>query len=154
MKPPKDRLLLLIAIFKFFKAAMLIALGLGAFRLIHRNIAEILMHWVDAFKLDPGNRFVDAALSKAANVTPGQIRHLGVGSFFYAALFLVEGTGLWLQKRWGEWLTVIITSSLVPVELYEIYRHPTALKFAVLAVNAGIVAYLIAHMRRNSSSER
>ena len=150
MKQRKDRFLLLIAIFKFFKAAMLIALGLGAFRLIHRNIAEILMHWVDAFKLDPGNRFVDAALSRAAHVTPSQIRRLGLGSFLYAALFLAEGTGLWLQKRWGEWLTVIITSSLVPGELYEIYRHPTSLKFAVLAVNVGIVAYLIVHMRKQT----
>jgi uncharacterized membrane protein (DUF2068 family) len=154
MKQPKDRLLCVIAIFKFFKAIMLITLGLGAFRLIHRNIAEFLMHWVDAFKLDPGNRFVDAALSKAAHVTPTQIKHLGLGSFVYAALFFTEGMGLWLQKRWGEWLTVIITSSLVPLEIYEIHRHPTALKFAVLGVNIAIVAYLIFHMRRQPSNSK
>ena len=48
------------------------------------------------------------------------------------ALFLVEGVGLWLLKRWAEWLTVIITSSLVPIEIYEIHRHPTPVRIRSL----------------------
>ena len=100
-----------------------------------------------ALGLDPGNRFVDAALGKASNLSPEQIKKLGLGSFMYAALFLAEGTGLWLLKRWGEWLTVIITGSLVPVEIYEIYRHPSVVKVAVLVVNVGVVGYLIHHIR-------
>jgi uncharacterized membrane protein (DUF2068 family) len=71
-----------------------------------------------------------------------------LGSFIYAGLFLVEGTGLWLRKRWGEWLTVIVTSSLIPVEIYEIHRHLTVAKLGVLALNLAIVIYLILHMRR------
>jgi uncharacterized membrane protein (DUF2068 family) len=59
-----------------------------------------------------------------------------------------------MQKRWGEWLTVIITGSLIPVELYEIYRHPSPVKFAALAVNAAIVAYLVVHMRRGGSGRK
>ena len=90
---------------------------------------------------------MDAALAKASHLRPQQIKELGLGSFLYAALFLVEGTGLWLEKRWGEWVTVIITSSLVPVELYEIYRHPSAVKVAVLVINLAIVGYLIYHIR-------
>jgi uncharacterized membrane protein (DUF2068 family) len=70
-----------------------------------------------------------------------------LGSFVYAALFVAEGTGLWLEKRWGEWLTVIITSTLIPVEIYEIYRHPSAVKVGVLVINVGIVAYLIYRIR-------
>jgi uncharacterized membrane protein (DUF2068 family) len=65
----------------------------------------------------------------------------------YAGLFLTEGIGLWLEKRWAEWLTVIITSSLVPIEIYEIYRHPTAIKIAVLLINIAIVAYLLYRIR-------
>jgi uncharacterized membrane protein (DUF2068 family) len=41
---------------------------------------------------------------------------------------LVEGTGLWLDQLWAEYLTVVATSLLVPLELYELVRHPTALK--------------------------
>src|ERR1700735_4366049 len=141
MKSPHDRLLRLIAIFKFFKAGLLMALGIGAFRLLHRDLGGVLEHWIMALKLDPGQHFLDVALAKASNVSPAQIKKLGLGSFVYAALFLAEGTGLWLRKRWGEWLTVIITSSLVPVELYEIYRHPSAVKVGVLVINLAIVGY-------------
>lgn len=147
MKKPHDRLLRMIAVFKFLKCAMLIAVGVGAFRLLHKDVGAIAEHWVEALKLDPGNRFVDAALAKAARLRPEQIRKLGLGSFLYAALFLTEGTGLWLEKRWGEWLTVIITSSLVPLEIYEIYRHPSWVKVAVLVINLGIVGYLIYRIR-------
>jgi uncharacterized membrane protein (DUF2068 family) len=152
MKTSHDRLLGLIALFKFFKAAMLIALGVGLFRLLHKDVGRIVEHWVEALRLDPGNRLVDAALAKASNLRPEQIKELGLGSFLYAALFLIEGTGLWLEKRWGEWLTVMITSSLVPVETYEIYRHPSAVKLAVLVVNIAIVGYLIYRLRGKAAA--
>jgi uncharacterized membrane protein (DUF2068 family) len=152
MKTSHDRLLRLIALFKFFKAAMLIALGVGAFRLLHKDVGGIVEHWVEALRLDPGNRFVDAALAKASNLRPEQIKKLGLGSFLYAALFLAEGTGLWLEKRWGEWLSVIITSSLVPVEIYEIYRHPSAVKVALLVINLAIVGYLIYRIRSKGAA--
>ena len=150
MKSSGDGLLRTIAIFKFFKAALLVGVGIGLFRLINQNIGDALQHWVQALHLDAGSHFVNLALEKAAHVSPQQVRQLGLGSFLYAGLFLAEGTGLWRRKRWGEWLTVIITSSLVPVEVYEIHRHPSLAKVAVLALNVAIVGYLIWHMRRTS----
>lgn len=147
MKISNGRFLRVIAVFKFFKTALLIALGIGAFRLLHSDIGSLLDHWTEVLGVDPGNRFVDAALSKISDLRPEQIKRLGLGSFFYAGLFLVEGTGLWLQKRWAEWLTVILTASLVPVEIYAIYRHPSAVKVVVLVINLGIVGYLIHHIR-------
>lgn len=146
-----DRLIRLIALFKFVKAALLIALGVGAFRLLHKDIAALAEHWIEALRLDPGDRFLDAALAKASNLNPEQIRKIGLGSFLYAGLFLAEGTGLWLRKRWGEWLTIIITSSLVPVEIYEIHRHVSLTKLVVLAINLAIVVYLILRIRNHPS---
>lgn len=151
MKSSDDRLIRLIAIFKLIKAGLLIALGVGAFKLLHKNVGSVLEHWVVALRLDPGQRFVDAALAKAANLSPEQIKRLGWGSFIYAGLFLTEGIGLWLRKRWAEWLTVILTSSLVPIEIYEIHRHPSAAKVGVLVANVAIVVYLIYHMRSRRS---
>jgi uncharacterized membrane protein (DUF2068 family) len=154
MKWSEDGLLRAIAIFKFFKTALLIGVGIGLFRLINKNVGDALQHWVQALHLDAGSHFVNLVLEKAAHVTPQQVKNLGLGSFLYAGLFLAEGTGLWLRKRWGEWLTVIITSSLVPVEVYEIHRHPSLAKVGVLVVNIAIVVYLIWHMRRTSRSAR
>jgi uncharacterized membrane protein (DUF2068 family) len=70
----------------------------------------------------------------------------------YAGLFLVEGTGLWLQRRWGEWATVVITGLLIPVEVYEIFRHPGSAKILVLIVNMAVVGYLVYRIRTNHAT--
>lgn len=154
MKSSDDRLMRLIAAFKLLKAASLIALGVGAFRFLHKDIAAVLEHWIGVLNLDPANRFLDAAIAKASNLTPEQIKKLGLGSFVYAALFLVEGIGLWLLKPWAEWVTVTITGSLVPIEIYEIHRHPSAIKWLVLALNVAIVIYLIYRIRKRRSAAK
>jgi uncharacterized membrane protein (DUF2068 family) len=65
----------------------------------------------------------------------------------YAAVFAVEGIGLWMEKRWAEWLTVVVTASLIPLELWEMFHRPTIGKLAILLGNAVIVAYLVWHVR-------
>ena len=147
MKASHSRFLRLIALFKLVKAALLIAVGVGALKLLHKDVAGAVEHWVELLRLDPNNHYIDTALEKASNLTPDKIKELGLGSMVYAGLFLTEGIGLWLEKRWAEWLTVIITSSLIPIEIYEIYRHPTAIKIAVLLINMAIVAYLLHTIR-------
>ena len=148
MKSPQDRLLRLIALFKFLKAALLIAISVGVFKAVHKDVGEMAEHWVEALRLDPGNRLVDAALSRISNLSPAQIKKLGLGGLVYAGLFLTEGIGLWLLKPWGEWVTVIITGSLVPLEIYEIHRHPSGMKVAVLVINIATVGYLIYRIRQ------
>ena len=147
MKTSHARLLRLIAAFKFLKAASLIAISVGAFRMLHKDMGEVAEHWVMRLGLDPGNRLVYGALVRASLLNPKQIKELGLVGLMYAALFLTEGTGLWLLRRWGEWVTVIITGSLVPVEIYEIYSHSSAMKIGVLVVNIAIVIYLIWRIR-------
>lgn len=147
MKSSQERLLRVIAVFKFLKAASLIALSLGAFRLLHQDVGQVAEHWVRKLMLDPGNHFVAQMLVRASLVSPEQIKKVGLVGLIYAALFLIEGTGLWMLRRWGEWVTVIITGSLVPVEIYEIYRHPSAVKIGVLVVNIATVIYLIWRIR-------
>ena len=147
MKASHSRFLRLIALFKLVKAALLIAVGVGALKLVHKDVAGAVEHWVELLRLDPNNHYIDTALEKASNLTPDKIKQLGLGSMIYAGLFLTEGIGLWLEKRWAEWLTVVITSSLIPIEIYEIYRHPTAIKIAVLLINIAIVAYLLYRIR-------
>src|SRR5260370_11731874 len=95
----------------------------------------------------PGNQDVDGALQKLANLTSHNSKGLGVGSFVYAGLFLIEGIGLWMVRRWAEWFTVIVTSSLVPVEIYEIHRHPSPVKILVLIINLAVVGYLVYRIR-------
>jgi len=151
MKSADSRVVRLIALFKLFKAILLIAVGVSAFKLVHQDVASVVEHWVAVFGLDPGKQYVYKALQKAADLTPNKIRGLGIVSFIYAGLFLTEGIGLWLLKRWAEWFTVIITGSLVPIEIYEIYRHPRPIKIVVIILNIAVVGYLL-HRIRNEGS--
>jgi uncharacterized membrane protein (DUF2068 family) len=151
MKSSDTKLVRLIAVFKLFKTVLLIVVGVSVLRLIHLDISDVLAHFVRRLGLDPGSRYVAEALQKAAKLTPDRVKDIGIGSFIYSGLFLAEGIGLWFMKRWAAWFTVILTSSLVPVEIYEIYRHPTAMKFLVLALNIAIVGYLVYRIRDERS---
>jgi uncharacterized membrane protein (DUF2068 family) len=148
MKRQDSGLLRWIAVFKLVKALTLIAVGVGALRLTHTHDAgDVITQFAGKIGFNPGAGYVDHALAKIANLPPKDFKELGIGSFVYAALFLTEGVGLWLEKRWGEWVTVIITGSLVPLEVFEIWRHPTVMKGVVLLLNIGIVVYLVMRMR-------
>jgi uncharacterized membrane protein (DUF2068 family) len=154
MASHNTRLVRLIGLFKLVKAILLIAVGIGAFKMIHSDLTEVATRWVARLGLDPAGRHVGRLLVETANVTPNRIRDVGVGSFVYAALFLTEGTGLLMAKRWAEWFSVIITSSLVPFEIYEIYRHPTVLKLGALLVNIAVVVYLVYRIRTDDPAIR
>jgi len=147
MRSSNSRPLRLIALFKLLKALVLVIVGVSTLRLIHTDITGLVTEWVLRLGLDPGSRQVGRFLVKAAALTPSRLRELGVGSLVYAGLFLTEGIGLWRLKRWAEWLTVLITSSLVPLEAYEIYRHPTVVRVLLALVNLGVVAYLVYRIR-------
>lgn len=153
MKFAGTRLIRLIATFKVIKAILLVGVGVGALKLIHADISRFLEKWVAIFGLNPGSRHLGHLLLAAASLTPNKIEDLAVGSFLYAALFLTEGIGLWLLKRWAEWFTVISTSSLIPLEVYEICRHPSLPKVLVLTINAGVVGFLVYRIRVDRSNQ-
>jgi uncharacterized membrane protein (DUF2068 family) len=153
MNKKTNGLLRLIAIFKLIKALSLIVVGIGALHLIHSgNAANTLTHLAERFGFNPGARYLDRALAKIANLPPKDFKDLGIGSFIYAALFLTEGIGLWLEKHWAEWFTTIITASLVPLEIFEIHHHPTITRVIVLLLNIAIVVYLLIRIHKEKST--
>ena len=58
------------------------------------------------------------------------------------------------MKRWAEWFTIVITSSLIPVEIYELVRHPTVTKLLVLIINIAVVIYLLYRIRRDEQASK
>lgn len=141
-------LLRLIALFKFVKAILLIATGVGALHFVHTNLTLHAENLVRKYHLDPGNHYVTLVLARTASLTPRRLHELGAVAFLYAGLFLLEGIGLWSRRRWGEWFTVIITGSLLPFEIYELCRNPSWAKLVVLIVNAAILWYLARRLKQ------
>src|SRR5271154_5969315 len=146
-----SRGLLLIAAFKLFKGFALLAVGFGARHLLSQNLSTEVEHWLDLLRIDPHNYYIHLLLERIADVDPHKLRQLRAGTFFYATLFLIEGTGLALRQRWAEYVTIISTSSLIPIEVYEIVKHYSVLKVAFLVINIAVVVYLIYELRRNRS---
>ncbi len=153
MKTSDTKVLRLIAIFKLLKAALLIAVCAGALRLVHTDVTTLVEKWVARFGLNPGSRYVGHVIVEAASLTPNRIKDLAVGSFLYSALFLTEGIGLWLAKHWAVWFSTIITSSLVPLEVREIYRHASSAKVLVLVINIAVVGFLIYRIRSQRTNK-
>jgi uncharacterized membrane protein (DUF2068 family) len=141
--------LLLIALFKLIKGILLLAVGIGALKLLHRDVAQTVTHWVDILRVDPDNRIIHKILARVLTVTPAQLRAASAGTFVYAGLLLTEGLGLLFRKRWAEYFTIITTAGLIPLEVYELSRRVTTAKVAVLLINVAIVAYLVRRVRKS-----
>lgn len=116
-------------------------------RLLHRDLARTALHWVQVLRVDPDNRFVHGLLVRIFRLTPAQLKELSVGTFIYAGLFATEGIGLLLRKRWAEYFTIVTTGGLLPFEVFELARHFTTARLAVMVVNVLIVWYLVARVR-------
>ena len=152
-KRPAATGLLLIALFKLVKGILLVAVGIGALKLLHRDVAAVVTHWVDILRVDPGNRFIHRLVERAFSVNPKQLKELSAGTFFYASLLLTEGVGLLLRKSWAEYFTVITTTVFIPLEIYELARRFTPARLGVLALNVAIVWYLVRRLRHRSTEE-
>jgi uncharacterized membrane protein (DUF2068 family) len=61
----------------------------------------------------------------------------------YGAVEGIEAVGLWRQRRWAEYLTFLVTASLLPFEVYEIINRTTAFKIIAFIINVIVVAYLL-----------
>jgi uncharacterized membrane protein (DUF2068 family) len=154
MDDKPNRWLQVIAVFKLCKAALLVLLAFGAFHLLHKDLADELEHWAKAARIDPENRYLVGLLAKANLVDARKLKELGGLTLAYAALFLTEGVGLWLRQRWAEYLTTIATASFIPLEIYELGRHPTVAKTILLVLNVAIVIYLIFTLRKNAKTSQ
>jgi uncharacterized membrane protein (DUF2068 family) len=142
-KPRHNRWLILIAAFKLSQALLFIAVGVGAFRLLHKDIGDLLTRLVEHLRFNPESRFVNFVLDKSSLVTDRLLRRIGEVGFIYAGLDLIEGTGLYLEKVWAEYLTLAITASFLPWEIFEVLRRVTWIRAGLLVVNALVFFYLL-----------
>ncbi|MGA2441900.1 MAG: DUF2127 domain-containing protein, partial [Tepidisphaeraceae bacterium] len=125
---PGAVLLRLIGAFKILKGVALIAAAISVFHLIHKNIADVIVEWSRRLHIAPGYFFVERLVERVQSVTERQLVVLAVVLLIYSAMFLIEGTGLMMMKHWAEWMTVITTSGLIPIELYEMIHRPSRFK--------------------------
>lgn len=145
--PHHDRGLLALALFKMVKALALILAGAGALSLMRPSAQQEVREWLADFTIRQGHRVVERVLHLLNVATPRQMTLVGLASICYGLLFAVEGIGLWLERRWAEYLTIVATGSLIPFELYELVRAVTVMRALALAANVAGVLYLVYRLR-------
>jgi uncharacterized membrane protein (DUF2068 family) len=144
---PRIDILRTIALYKLLKVLLLLALAYGEVRLSDASLTAKLVTWASARPLGLEHKVVTWLLEWFSGLSASRVHALRMVTLAYAAVFAVEGIGLWMRKRWAEWMTTIITASLIPLELWELFNRPNIGKLAVFIANVAIVVILIRHVR-------
>jgi uncharacterized membrane protein (DUF2068 family) len=143
-----DRGLLLIGLFKLGKAILFFLLGVGAIHLLHKDIGDEVVKLATALKFDPENKVVTLLLEKVDLIDAHRLKEISLATFGYSALALTEGVGLLLEKVWAEYLTLFLTVSFLPWEVYELARRPNWFRLSLLLINLAVLGYLVWLLRR------
>jgi uncharacterized membrane protein (DUF2068 family) len=138
-----DRWLIIIGAFKILEGTFFVLLGLGVVRLLHRDVGDLLLRLALALRIDPESHFVNLLLDKVQLLTPHKMRLISAGIFLKAGLDYLEGIGLAMEKTWAEWLTIAITASFLPWEVFEIIRRFTWMKVGITLLNVLVLLYLL-----------
>jgi uncharacterized membrane protein (DUF2068 family) len=144
---PRIDILRTIALYKLLKVLLLLALAYGEVRLSDASLTAKLVTWASARPLGLEHKVVTWLLEWFSGLSASRVHALRMVTLAYAAVFAIEGIGLWMRKRWAEWMTTIITASLIPLELWELFNRPNIGKAAVFVANVAIVVILIRHVR-------
>jgi uncharacterized membrane protein (DUF2068 family) len=90
-----------------------------------------------------GGHGLIADVRRLFSVQHGTLVKIGSVVLAYAVLEGLEAVGLWLMRRWAEYLTFIATTLLLPVEIYELTHKVSPLKIVTLVLNIAVVVYLL-----------
>jgi len=145
----------LIAAFEALKALVVLLAGLEALRFLHRDVRSAAAQLLQHLHVDPVARLPRLLMRLADQVTDATLMMIAAGAAAYAMLRFAEAYGLWRNLAWAKWLGAVSGAIYVPLELFELGRHVTALRIATVLANVLIVAYLgrsIARGRREAAA--
>jgi len=149
-----ERWIVAIGIWKLLEAALFILLGIGALKLVHADLVDVVTRFIIDLRFDTEGRFASLILEKVAMIDPHRLKQISFAIFAAAGLHLLEGIGLVLRKVWAEYVTLILTASFLPWELFEIIRHVTWFKIVLTLLNIAVVVYLVFYVQMKTRQRR
>lgn len=156
--PPRGRalrqliVLRLLAVLRLVEGAAELAIGLTLFGLQSR-VPSIVQALKDELPLlvpaaqnigwDIENSWIARTIDDIAGISPNSYGLIGLGIAALGLVKFAEAVGLWLAKRWGEYLAVVATSVFIPVEIRELILGITPFKVVIFLINLAAVVWLI-----------
>src|SRR5438105_3778109 len=160
-EPRRHRYLKVIALFKIFKGILLFLLGFSLLFLNSRPVwLDQLSDWADDQLLLAHSKYVIFLLSKLQDMlSGGALRATGILALFYCGVLFTEGIGVYMQKRWAEFLMIFATGALIPLEIRHvwhrlIFHRPTLAPIFLLLANCFIVWFLYLVLRRDKAEKQ
>ena len=142
-----ERWIIAIGIWKLLETTLFLILGFGALKLLHKDLVDVATRFIIDLGRDPEGHFASLILDKVALIDPHRMKQISIAIFAGAALHCIEGIGLVLRKVWAEYVTLILTASFLPWELFEIIRHVTWIKIVLTLVNVAVVVFLVFYVQ-------
>ncbi|MDQ1632003.1 MAG: hypothetical protein QOC80_1975 [Frankiaceae bacterium] len=145
-------ILRILAVERVVRALVLIAAAYGIHRFAsaQRSLQDSFGRLLPAARplatrlgLDLDHSSILREAEKALHARHGTLTLLAVGLLLYGLLELVEGAGLWLARRWAEYLTVVATAAFLPLEIHEMLKTVTVTKVGAFVINVLAVVYLV-----------
>src|ERR1700689_4481550 len=144
MHPSKKTLALrTVAMFEAAKGLIVLLLGLGLLRLVHKNLDEFAEQLIRFLHASPGGRLSNLFVHAADKTTDKGLWALAAAAMIYSLVRFAEAYGLWHAREWAEWFALLSGAMYLPWEAYSLLRHPHPIKWVVLLANLAIVVYML-----------
>jgi uncharacterized membrane protein (DUF2068 family) len=145
----RDRGLMAIGLLKLVEAIFFFLVGMGVIHFIHHDLGDAAVRLAERLRMDIDGRIMTWVLDHIDDMTAHRLKQIGAATFFYAGLRVTEGIGLVMEKAWAEYMTVGVTVSFLPWEVYEICKRPDIFRVGLLITNLIVLAYLVWVLRLN-----
>jgi uncharacterized membrane protein (DUF2068 family) len=132
-----------VAVFEAAKGLIVLLLGLGLLRLVHKNLDEFAENLIRFLHVSPAGHLSNLFVTAAGRTTDKNLWLIAAAAMLYAIVRFAEAFGLWHDREWAEWFALLSGSMYLPWEAYSLLRHPHPLKWIVLTVNLAIVLYML-----------
>jgi uncharacterized membrane protein (DUF2068 family) len=143
-----------VASFEFCKGLFVVLMGICALVLVHKDVWLIAESLLALLHINTDRRAAQMFLDFADSITDARLWAAARIAFAYAVLRFTEAYGLWKERTWAEWVAFVSGFLLLPLEIRELMRGVTFLRFAVLIGNLAIILYMLYVILANRRERR
>ena len=105
-------------------------------------MSTMLPSVVQLLHVNPEGKFSNLFFELASHASDRNLWVLPLGTLAYASVRLTEAYGLWREREWAQWFSLLSTALYLPPKLYWMLRDPSWLRCAVLVINIVIFLFM------------
>jgi uncharacterized membrane protein (DUF2068 family) len=132
-----------VAMFEAAKGILVLVLGLGLLRFLHKNLEDTAEQVIRFLHASPGGHLSNLFINAASHASDKSLWALAGAAVIYSVVRFAEAYGLWNAREWAEWFALLSGAMYLPWEMYSLIRHPLPVKWVILLANLAVVIYMI-----------